>query len=70
VVHEFGAHRTLISTSDLDKIDVRIAPARRWIVALFSSASGVDQKMVSGCGIANQQRDGFLKRKLRHSFSA
>src|SRR5712672_932876 len=26
--------------------------------------------MVGDCGIANQQRDGFLKRKLRHSFSA
>jgi hypothetical protein len=24
VVHEFGAHQTLISTPDLDKIDVRI----------------------------------------------
>jgi hypothetical protein len=26
--------------------------------------------MVGDCGIANQRRDGFLKRKLRHSFSA
>jgi len=24
VAHEFGAHQTLISTPDLDKIDVRI----------------------------------------------
>jgi hypothetical protein len=81
VVHEFGAHQTLIPTSDLDKIDVRIgtilavedaahSEARRWIVALFSLTSGVDQKMVSDSGLANQQRDGFLKRKLRHSFSA